>query len=622
MTLRFQLLGPVEACDGDVRIDVGAAKVRTVLATLLLARGRVVLDSRIATMLWGEAPPATADAQIRTYISRLRGKLGRGVDILRQHPGYLLPIRPEQLDVAEFERLTALGRAELAAGRHDAALRVLRSALNTWRGPALTGVTEFLGEAEQLRLEEARLAVLSDRIGLELALGQHNDLVAELTGLVMAHPLQEGLRAHLMTTLHRCGRRADALSVYHDYRCTLAEELGIDPGRELQNLYQTVLADDATLDLPVVRQDGPLGSVARAAAEARPAQLPSDIADFTGRRKEVSQLVALLSSRPEREGHRVGCVLGGMAGVGKTALAVHVAHRVRKHYPNGQIYIDLRGYGPSPTKPNDALLVILRALGVDRAAIPPTLAERVTLYRSQLSGRRVLVVLDNAATEQRVRPLLPDSPGCSALVTGRALLGGLEGMPLIDLGVLAESEALELLARISGLMRVSAEDEGARRIVRLCGYLPLGMRIAGARLAVKPHWSLMHLANLLSGQQRRLDELRIADLEVRASVALSVHGLGKPARRAFRLLALLDLPRFAVWTAAVLLDVTVAVARDLVEHLVDNRLLEIDWVEGTDHVRYSYHDLVRLVALELAAEEETAHERYAALDRALGARWF
>lgn len=618
MTLRFRLLGPVEARDGEVRIELGAAKTRTVLAMLLLAHGRVVPDSRIAMMLWGEDPPATAEAQIQTYVSRLRSKLGPEVTIVRQRPGYLLSIRPERLDVVEFERLAAFGRAELAEGRPAEALAALRSALRIWNGPALAGVTEFLGAAERLRLEEARLAVLSDRIDIELSLGRHRDLVAELTGLVAAHSLREGTRAQLMITLYRCGRQADALRVYQDYRQILADELGVDPGHELQELHHRVLAGDPTLGLKVVAAPSSIGTPAGAQTENRPARLPLDIADFAGRDRDVSRLIELLLPQPESVTRRVACVLSGMAGVGKTALAVRVAHRMSEHYPSGRIYVDLRGYGPHPIEPVDALLVMLRALGVDQSAIPAELDDRVEFYRSHLVGRRVLVVLDDAASEQQVRPLLPDSPGCGALVTSRTRLAALEGVRLVDLGVLAEAEALELLASICKPDRVATEAADAQRIVRLCGYLPLGVRIAGARLAAKPHWPLARLADLLSSQRRRLDELRIADLDVRASVALSVNGLDGTARRAFRLLALLDVPRFVVWTAAVLLDVSVAVARDLLEQLVDARLLEIDRVEGTSHVRYLFHDLVRMLALEYAAEEETADERYAALDRALG----
>jgi hypothetical protein len=478
-------------------------------------------------------------------------------------------------------------------------------------------VTEFLSEAERPRLEEARLGALGDRIDAELALGSHNRLVVELTGLVAVDPLREQFRGQLMLTLYRCGRQADALASYQDYRHSLADELGIDPGRELQDLHKAILAADASLNPPATELRITGG---RPSAEPLPARLPPDVADFTGRDREAAQVTALLRSRADNGSRRLACVIGGMAGLGKTALAIHVGHLLRSSYPDGQIYVDLRGAGPQPADPADLLGTLLRALGLETAAIPASMAERVQLYRSRLAGRRVLVLLDNAASEQQVRPLLPDSPTCAAMVTSRARLAALEGVPLIDLDVLEHVQALELLAKIVGASRVAAEPEAAVRIVQLCGHLPLGVRIAGARLTAKPHWRLARLADRLSSQRRRLDELRIADLEVRASVALSLQGLGEPARRAFRLLALLDVPRFAIWTAAVLLDVTLATARELLEQLVDARLLDVVQVDGASQARYFFHDLVRALALEQAADEETAAERYAALDRAFGSR--
>ncbi|MFY1670077.1 BTAD domain-containing putative transcriptional regulator [Plantactinospora sp. WMMB334] len=614
----FRILGSVEVVDPTGVVELSAAKVRTVLAALLLARGRVVSDSRLAVLLWGDDPPVTAAAQIQTYVSRLRAKLAPDAEIVRQRPGYVLRIAPDRFDLVRFERLAAYGRDALADGRPAEAAQALCDALALWRGPALAGVTEFLGDAERPRLEEARLAALGDRIDAELALGQHARLVVELTGLVAADPLREQFRGQLMLTLYRCGRQADALASYQDYRHLLAEELGIDPGRELQDLHKSVLAAEESLTLPAAEQRVVAGG---APVGSPPSQLPPDVADFTGRDREAAQVAALLRSSTEGGGRRLACVIGGMAGLGKTALAIHVGHLLRPSYPDGQIYLDLRGAGPQPADSADLLGTLLQALGLPASAVPPSMAERVQLYQSRLAGRRVLVLLDNAASEQQVRPLLPESPTCAAMVTSRARLAALEGVPLIDLDVLEHVQALELLSKIVGAARVAAEPEAAVRIVRLCGHLPLGVRIAGARLTAKPHWRLARLADRLSSQRRRLDELRIGDLEVRASVALSLQGLEEPARRAFRLLALLDVPRFAIWTAAVLLDVTLGTARELLEQLVDARLLDVVQVDGASQVRYLFHDLVRALALEQAAGEETADERYAALDRVFGGRW-
>lgn len=615
MSLRFQILGPVEARDDTDRIEFSAAKVRTMLAALLLGHGGVVSDSRLTQMLWGKEPPSTADAQIQTYISRIRQRLGPSARITRQRPGYQLCIRPEQLDLVEFERLASRGRQEQAAGRLNEAVDAFRAALAVWRGPALGGVTEFLEGAERLRLEEARLAVLAERIDVDLALGRHPQLTAELTGLVAAHPLEERLRGQLMLTLYRNGRQADALSTYQESRRLLAEELGVDPSRDLRKLYLTLLTADADLDAPA-----PATAAlppARVEVRTRPT-LPADIADFTGRVREAAQVEALLRPRGGNGGRRVACVISGMAGVGKTALAIHVAHRLAEEYPDGQLFLDLRGCSDRLAQGHDLLRLVLRALGVAEEEIPGQQAERAEFFQSRLAGQRVLLVLDNAATERQVRLLLPESATCGVLITSRTRLTALEGVPLIDLEVLGEAEAVELLGRVAGPERVLAEPEAAGWVVQLCGYLPLGVRIAGARLAAKRHWLVARLAGRLSGQYRRLDELQIADLEVRSCVALSLSGLDEPSRRAFRLLALLDESSFEVWTAAVVLDRTLAATRDLLERLTDVRLLEIDAVDGTSRVRYYFHDLVRMLALERVVEEETAQERYFALDRAFG----
>ncbi|GAA1026810.1 MULTISPECIES: AfsR/SARP family transcriptional regulator [Amycolatopsis] len=590
---KFRLLGPVEAHDERGPVALSATKLRTVLGALLLSRSRVVSDDRLTALLWGDRPPATAGSQIQTYMSRLRQRLGRDVEVIRRNPGYLLQAAPDQIDLYVFERLTARGRQELASGRAAEAARLLREALTMWQGPALVGVTEFLGDAERPRLEEARLAAIEDRITADLALGVPDDLVSELTRLVAEHPLRERLRARLMTALHLTGRRADALTAYAAYRGWLADELGIDPGADLQQLHASILAEP---DVP-------------AAQAALPARLPADVADFTGRQREIARVVDAL--RPERAAGRPAvCVVAGMAGVGKTALAVRAAHRSAADYPGGQVYVDLRA--------PDALATILETLGLPPENLPADIDERLRAYRDLLSGRRVLVLLDNAVDERQVRPLLPQQPGCAALVTARARLVALPGAELVDIGVLPPDDALALLSRIVGDARVAREPSAAQRIVRFCGCLPLGVRIAGARLAAKPHWKLSQLASRLADHYGRLDELQVADLEVRASVVVSYQGLDQPAQRAFRLLSLVAGRQFPAWTAAAVLDLPLARATELVESLVDVRLLEVVHVPGASQVRYRFHDLVRSLALERVAAEEPPEQRRTALRRALG----
>jgi tetratricopeptide (TPR) repeat protein len=343
----------------------------------------------------------------------------------------------------------------------------------------------------------------------------------------------------------------------------------------------------------------------------RPAQLPPDVADFTGRDEQLVQLLELL--QPGSPDHAVVITaLAGMAGVGKTALAVHAAHRLRERYPDGQLYVDLRGADRVPLDASGVLARMLRTLGVART--PETLEERTELFRSRLADREVLLLLDNAVTEQQVRPLLPGSPTCGVIVTSRNHLAGLAGVRLIDLDVFEPDQAVELLARIVSAERVAAEPEVAERLVRLCGYLPLAVRIAGARLAAKPHWALARLAERLEDEQRRLDELRLGDLEVRAGVTLSYEALDPVTKRALRLLGLLDVPHFGAWVAAAVLGITPARAEDLIEQLVESQLLEV--VGDNGHLRYRFHDLIRVLARERAEAEDSPADRQAAVRRA------
>ncbi|MFD0206914.1 MULTISPECIES: AfsR/SARP family transcriptional regulator [Saccharothrix] len=608
--VHFTLLGTVDVTVAGERIGLRAAKLRTVLALLLLGRGSLVSDARITEMLWGDDPPATAEAQIQTYVSRLRKILGSGCAITRLRPGYVLDVGTARLDLIEFERIAAAGRQAATVGRTVAAAELLSRALAVWSGPALAGVTEILEAVATPDLEERRLVVLEDRVAVDMALGRHGDLVAELTGLVGQHPLRERLRGQLMTVLNVTGRQAEALNCYHEHRRRLAAEMGIDPGAELRRIYGQVL--EAAPDRPeratvsAWNPRGPKTSV--------PAHLPPDIADFTGRATHLATLRALLRPDPRRSS-AAACVISGMAGVGKTALALHAAHRARADFPDGQCYLDLRGT-TAPVKPYDALGKLLTALGVPAADLPSDLEERVRLYRGRLDGRRMLVVLDDAADERQVRPLLPGDPKCGVLVTGRARLSALPGVPLIDLDVLPTAEAVDLLGRIVGRRRTPPDAETAERIALRCGGLPLAVRIAGARLVAKPHLRPVDLAARLDDRRHRLDELRFADLDVRASLALSYRGLPAAAQRAFRLLALLDQPRFSVWNAAVVLDATVGEARELAERLVDARLLDVPDAELPGQDRYAYHDLVRAVAAELVAEDDPVDDRVAALHRA------
>ncbi|MEU9887165.1 BTAD domain-containing putative transcriptional regulator [Sphaerisporangium sp. NPDC051011] len=636
--MEFRLLGPVEAWHGARRLPLGGPKPRALLAALLLSPGRVVSSDRLVDILWGQEPPGSAPALIQTYVYGLRrglAAIGEEPLIETRPPGYVARPRPGQVDLETFEQLVADGRRHAADSRHDSAARDLRAALTLWRGAALGGLGLAL-RAEAERLEETRLSVLEERVDAELALGKEAEMIGELTELVRSHPTRERLRAQLMKAMYRLGRQVDAISVYHEGRQTLADELGVDPGPELRQLYEAMLRADSSLlpsaaqrvaecvdvaqPVPAeepVRQAGPevQEPVRRAGPDVVPSHLPRGIADFTGRDKQLSELTAILTTPSDTV---TVCVISGKGGVGKSALAVKAAHHVAEAFPDGQLYADLRGVTESPAPPLEVLGRFLRALGVQPAAIPDTLQERVDTYRSLLAGRRLLVVLDDAGTEQQVRPVLPGSHTCAVLITARRRLVGLDGMSLSDLGVLDTHGAVDLLGRIAGRERVYAEHDAAERIVRLCGHLPLALRTAGARLAARPHWSLATLATRLGDERRRLDELTAGDLEVRASVGLSYRGLDDMAKKAFRRLGLLGVPDFTSWVVGALLDVAEVTGEEIIERLMDAQLLDHVAVDAAGQSRYRLHDLLRVYAAERAEAEEPAEERAAAMTRALG----
>jgi tetratricopeptide (TPR) repeat protein len=533
--------------------------------------------------------------------------------LLTRPGGYLLRVEPGQLDLHRFQVATEGARRAMAAGDAARAAEQLREALALWRGPALTDVASgSLRLTAAPPLEEARLIALEERLDADLALGRHAELVGEVEALVAAHPDRERPRRQLMLALYRSGRLAEALGVYRSTRRLLVEELGVEPSPALQQLERAMLVADPALEVPTAPA---AGHPPQPAPSPGPCQLPPDIDDFTGREAAVAQVQELLER--EQVTAIVISAMAGKAGVGKTALAVWVAHRLRPRFGDGQLYVNLRGAEAEALDPADVLAGFLRALGTEGAMIPDGLEERGRLYRSRLADRRMLVVLDNAASEAQVRPLLPGSQGCAVLITSRLRLGGLEAAHALTLDVLDPGQAVELLAKLAGHERVAAEPEAARQIVRLCGWLPLAIRIAGARLAGRPYWRLALLAERLADEHRRLDELVTGDLEVRASVALSYRGRGEQERRLFRQLGLLVAPSLPAWVAAALLDSGLVEAEELLERLVDAQLVEAAGQDQARQLRYRLHDLLRVYAREcLALEEPTAAQR-AALERVL-----
>jgi DNA-binding SARP family transcriptional activator len=621
--MEFRLLGPVEAWTDGRELPVRGSLQRRLLAALLLRANRVVATERLIELLWGEEPPKTARADLQGRISNLRRVLDPGGDRLRfRPPGYALSVAPAELDLHEFTRLADEGRHRLAVGDVEEASRALAAALALWRGPPLDGVEGLGGEAA--RLEERRLAALEDRIEADLRLGRHGTLVAELTALVAEEPIRERLRGHLMLALYRSGRQAEALAAFRELRGRLVEELGVEPSPPVQRLHERILATGPELDAPAEAapsgvappsDDSPAPPTTGPAPV--PSQLPPAVWELTGRAEEIVSLREPLLGADTADGPVV-CAVSGKGGSGKTALAVRVGHELAPSFPDGQLYVNLRGMDAgSVLDAREALAGFLRALGMDDARLPEAMAERSALYRSLLAGRRMIVLLDDATSERQVRPLLPSQPGCGAIVTSRVTLSGLETATQLRLDVLQQADAVRLLARLAGQERVAAEPEAAQEIARLCGCLPLGVLIAGARLAARHGWPLRVLAARLGDERRRLDELASGDLEVRASVELSYRGLDDRERRGFRLLGLLGLPDFAPWLLAPPLDGSVADAERMVERLADAQLLDFAGVDATGQVRYRFHDLVRLFARERAEAEDPPDARTEAVRQVL-----
>jgi DNA-binding SARP family transcriptional activator len=602
-SLRFAVLGPVRAWRDDEPIVTGAPQQRALLAALLLRGGRTATASELLDAVWGESPPNTALAALRSYAFRLRKALGSEA-LVSDSGGYSLRVADDALDCSVVERLAA--EADKLRPTDPARAReLLATALEMWHGEPLAGLPGPHAETQRNRLAEWHLSLIETRLELDLELGAHTEAVSELTAVSAEHPLRERLRALLMLALYRSGRQAEALGVYADTRRLLADELGIDPSAELKDLHQRILEADPALAAPA-------GSAAGPAEIVRPAQLPATVADFTGRRSVVRELSEQLAAASEGSGVMAVSAVAGIGGVGKTTLAVHVAHAAREAFPDGQLYVDLQGTGPRPAEPEAVLGSFLRALGTPDAAIPESLADRAALYRSTLDGRRVLALLDNAYDAAQIRQLLPGTPGCAALVTSRVRMVDLAGAHLVDLDVMSPEEALQLFTRIVGEERVTSERQAALDVVAACGFLPLAIRIAASRLAARRTWTVSVLAHKLADQRRRLDELRAGDLAVKATFALGYGHLSAPQARAFRLLSLTEGPDISLHAAAAALDLDPYDTEELLEALVD-----ISLIESAAPARYRFHDLLRLYARECAERDETPQERCAALSRVL-----
>ncbi|MFR9776674.1 BTAD domain-containing putative transcriptional regulator [Micromonospora sp. MS34] len=594
--MRFGILGSLRVGAGEATVTAG--RDRIVLAMLLLRAGRVVPVEELIDAVWEERPPATARTQLQICVSRLRRRLATlGLSpetIVRDPVGYGIRIEPSDLDAEVFAREVDAGRAAIAAGQATGARRHYRAALALWRGPALSGIASRSVRRRAQALDEQRLAVLEECVDVELRLGQAADLIEELGEGVERNPLRERLRGQLMLALSSVGRQADALAVYRAGRRIYAEELGIEPGAALQELHQRVLAGDVTATEP----ERP-----RLVVPVR--SLPRAISDFTGRQQTVARLVKEIAEDRARV-H----LIDGMAGSGKTTLAVHVATALADRFPDAQLFIDLHGHSErEPLTPAAAVATLLRQLGTPVERIPLDLDDRLAVWRTELANRRALVVLDNAAGTAQVMPLLPNGPDNLVLITSRRRLVGLDDGRPSSLPVLDPDEAVELLARVAGPDRVAAEPEAAAEVVRRCGHLPLAIRLAGARLAHRPSWRIAGLAERLTARSDALGELAAGERSVGQAFALSYAQVSPSAQRLFRLLGLHPGGRFDNAVAAALIELPLREAQDLLDELVDAHV-----VEEVEPGRYRLHDLLHEYARRLVDEPERSAERHRAVE--------
>ncbi|TDD75809.1 SARP family transcriptional regulator [Actinomadura darangshiensis] len=573
-------------------------------------------DDTLKALLWGARDSVISDSTLAVAVYRLRRWLTEHADgtaeIVRTTNGYALRLNDgAEVDAAVFGTIVAEAH-DLPAGQRAPALE---RALELWRGRALEDVSpDSLDQSAVDRLERRRIEAAMEHARAVLAEGAPERALPHLNPLVRAHPLDEQLLSVWIEVLASCGRQAEALAAFEKARVRLLDQLGVDPGPELRDVHIRVLRQETGAAEPPETEH---------VRREHPSQLPAAVPDFTGRDDQVDGILALLAAGDGNEPVSVSAV-AGMGGIGKTALAVHIAHRIRADFPDGQLFVDLRGAERDPADPVEVLGRFLRALGVNAAAVPEGAAERVALYRSVLADRRILVVLDNAADEGQVEPLLPAGRMSRAVITSRTRLTALPGVRLVELDVLAPGQSTGLLTRIIGRDRTAAEPEATATLARMCGHLPLALRVAGARLAAKSHWRISGFVRRLR-EQGRLDELTQRGLSVRTTLDLSYRALGPEARRLYRLLGLLDAPDFPCWAAAALLGRPDAEAADLLETLVDAQLLDaaehaLDLPDpGTSGcVRYRFHDLVRDHARELCLAEDDQSERRAALRRALG----
>lgn len=583
--MEFSILGPLELRIKDERLRVAGSKRQSVLGALLLADGSPVSIDRLVDAVWGSEAPITAAKQIRNAISdlrRLHAELGERIDLVGD--GYRLSLDGCQLDTRAFARQVTEARTAMSEGRPTQALDSLRSALALWRGPVLDGLERRVLEAQATALNELRLASMEQRVELELAQGNHQGLLSELSVWVAENPLRERLVAQFMLALHRSGAQANALEVFDQTRRILREELGVNHGAELQEAHRYILLGD------------------RAAGQVKPVSvshnnLPPGIANFTGRvhEKRIIQEVSGNASEDGEQSPTYSKVIAidGMAGIGKTALAVQAAHELVPLYPDGQLFADLWAYAtPDRARGLHAVLAsLLAGLGMAPDAIPPGLDDRMVTWRRLLVDRRVLIVLDNVADTAQVTSLLPAAPGCLTLVTSRNRLMNLTPTHHLTLQELSHHDARVLFGKIAGDDRPRREPEATEYVLRFCAGLPLALRLAAARLRHRPSWSAADLAARLASGKQWMSLLEAENSSLAEAFRQSYEGLNPAEQGMFRLLGRMSPSRIEATSVAALAGLSVSHTSNLLESLVDSHVLS-----ATGPACYQLHDLLHAYA--------------------------
>ncbi|RKT54235.1 AfsR/SARP family transcriptional regulator [Saccharothrix australiensis] len=609
MTVTFRLLGPLEVRYSGGLVRIAGTRQQRLLVLLLLEVNRVVQITALIDQLWVDPPPS-ARQQIYKAICGLRKALALRID--RVGSGYRLLLPAPAIDWYQF--LRTLEEADRAAARGDLAEAAdrLRTGLDLWRGNALAGLAGDAFTNAAVRLEEQRLVAVEKLMSLRIRLGDDSAVVGELRELVAVHPLREAFRLGLMQALHRSGRQAEALEVYDEGRRILADELGLDPGPDLRRYHQVILSGEGLEPAPAGRRVPDVAAEPAGPPDLRPVKsyLPHDVTDFSGRCAEITRLTAAV-----RDTDRLALTISsidGMGGVGKTALAVHLGHKLAEDYPDGQYFVDLHGFslGIDPVTPAQALDALLSDSGLPPELVPPTVQGRSSLWRSRMAGKKALLVLDNALNTAQVRPLLPGTSGVLVLITSRRKLTALEGAMPLSLDVLPDDDAIRLFTKVAGPERTEGQEQAVAVVVRICGNLPLAIRVAAARFRERTGWTVADLARRLLNQADRARLLRVEDRSVTAVLRLSYRYLSTAQRRVFRRLSLHPGVDFDAYVVAALVGCQPGEAEQCLEELADDNLVR----SGGDG-RYHLHDLVRDCAQLLLRENEDEAERRSALSR-------